>query len=77
MTSTTIKLETQLMEARTGLRASAWEKWFRHLGITARKLSLAAPVRLVLPVASVLARLKWLRLSEQDFRFDRWSICRD
>ena len=21
--------------------------------------------------------LKWLRLSEQDFRFDRWSICRD
>ena len=22
-------------------------------------------------------RLKWLRLSEQDFRFDRWSICRD
>ena len=22
-------------------------------------------------------KLKWLRLSEQDFRFDRWSICRD
>ena len=22
-------------------------------------------------------RVKWLRLSEQDFRFDRWSICRD
>ena len=21
--------------------------------------------------------MKWLRLSEQDFRFDRWSICRD
>jgi hypothetical protein len=23
------------------------------------------------------AYVKWLRLSEQDFRFDRWSICRD
>ena len=34
MTSATIKLETQLMQARTGVSANAWERWFRHIGIT-------------------------------------------
>ena len=27
--------------------------------------------------AETVVWVKWLRLSEQDFRFDRWSICRD
>jgi hypothetical protein len=31
---TTIRLEAHLMQARTGLKASAWEQWFLHIGVT-------------------------------------------
>jgi len=28
-------------------------------------------------IDAICRSMKWLRLFEQDFRFDRWSICRD